>query len=210
MLLDGILQKIYDLSEWITKFMFVNLLWIVFTIAGLAAAGFFPATAAMFSVTREWVVMGKGDCPVFNTFWQAYKKHFVQSNLLGYLLLVTGLFLYVDLRFAQTSGNLIFQSLSFLFLFLFLIYFAVMLYIFPVFVHFKYKTIEYIKYSFVLAVGRPILTIMMIVASILVLTLLKYVPVLVIFVGGSIMSYILMWIAAKAFPKERLHKEEVV
>jgi uncharacterized membrane protein YesL len=203
MIVNGALRKLYELSEWITKMMYVNLLWILFTLMGVVIFGFFPATVAMFTVVREWLI-GEKDIPVFKTFWGAYKQNFIQANLVGFILIVIGLILYVDLRFFQTSEQFILQLFSFLIFFALLIYFALLLYVFPVYVHFNFKTFEYIKYSFVMAIGRPLVTIMMIVGSALVLILLKYVPILLFFLGGGLMSFILMWIALKSFPTEKL------
>ncbi|KAF0818619.1 putative protein YTEU [Bacillus sp. ZZV12-4809] len=200
---DGLIRKLYDISEWITRLMYVNLLWILFTLAGLGAAGFFPSTAAMFTVTRKWVV-GEREVPVVKTFWAAYKQNFIQSNLIGYLFIIIGLILYVDLRFFQTSEQFIFQSFSFIILFLLIIYFICILYMFPVFVHFKFKTLAYVKYSFIIAAGRPLLTIFMVAGTVLLLILLKYLPILVLFIGGGLMSYVMMWIAVRAFPKEQI------
>ena len=115
----------------------------------------------------------------------------------------------MDLRFSQSSQLFVFQSISFLFLFLLFIYFAVCLYIFPVFVHFNFKTVEYIKYSFAITIGKPLVTIQMIVGCAIVLILLNYLPILVLFIGGGLMSYILMWIAAKSFPKLKIQENEV-
>ena len=82
MAIDGFLRKIYDISAWITRLMYVNLLWILFMLAGLIVMGVFPSTTAMFSVTRKWI-LGETDTPVFHTFWKAYKQNFLQSNLVG-------------------------------------------------------------------------------------------------------------------------------
>lgn len=39
-----IMRGLYTVTEWIYRFAIVNLLWILFTIAGLVIFGFFPAT----------------------------------------------------------------------------------------------------------------------------------------------------------------------
>ncbi len=198
---EGTISKLYRLAERITLVLYINLLWVIFSLVGLGLFGLFPSTAAMFGVVRKWM-LGEKDLPIFKTFWSIYKSVFIQTNLLGYTLLIIGAVLYVDLRFFQTSEGPIFQALSFLFLFLLLIFFTVVLYIFPVFVHFNFKTLEYIKYSFILTIGKPIQTLLMIVGSILVLTLLWVIPILTLYFGGSILCFVLTWIAIKSFPKE--------
>lgn len=201
--LDGLVWKVYSISESITKVMYINILWIGFSLVGLVLLGIFPATAAMFSVTRKWM-LGDKNVPVFKTFWENYKTDFLQSNLLGFSLVLIGLILYVDLRFFQTSNQFFFQAISFLFIAFLCVYFVLLLYIFPVFVHYKYKTLEYIKYSLILAIGRPVQSVMMVIGSLVVLFILKTVPALLLFVGGGLMCVVLMWIAIKSFARENL------
>ncbi|WP_449538158.1 YesL family protein [Ferdinandcohnia sp. Marseille-Q9671] len=198
---EGLIWKVYRIAEVITRVLYINVLWVAFSLVGVLLLGFFPATAAMFSVVRKWM-LGEKDVPIFKTFWQNYKTEFIQSNVIGYVLVLIGALLYLDLRFFQSSEGVITQLLSFLFLFLFLLYFIVLLYIFPIFVHYQFKTLEYIKYALIMAIGRPLQTLMMVTGSLLVLTLLRMVPILTIYFGGSILCYVLMWISIKSFPKE--------
>ncbi|MEC0304686.1 DUF624 domain-containing protein, partial [Terribacillus saccharophilus] len=48
-------SSLYQLFEWITRFAYLNVLWILFTIAGGFIFGFFPSTIAMFTIIRDWL-----------------------------------------------------------------------------------------------------------------------------------------------------------
>lgn len=198
---DGFIWKLYEVSTWVLRIMYVNLLWLLFSLAGLIIFGFFPATASMFVVTRKWILREK-EIPIFKTFWEHYRSCVVQTNILGYSLILVGTFLYIDLRFSQTSQQFIFQAFSYLFIFLFLVYFIVVLYIFPVYVHYKFKTFEYIKYAFIISVGRPFRSIMLLTGLIITFLIMRISPILVIFLCGGLMSVVMMWIAMKSFPTE--------
>ncbi|WP_084028990.1 YesL family protein [Bacillus sp. J33] len=63
------------------RLVYLNLLWIAFSLLGIVLFGFFPATAAMFSVVRKWI-MGETDVRVFKEFWQTYRKEFWKANRL--------------------------------------------------------------------------------------------------------------------------------
>lgn len=197
--MDGWFGTAYRGSEWIMRLAYINILWVVFILSGLIVFGFFPATAAMFAVTRKWV-MGESEEPIFKTFWNSYKKDFIQSNLIGLILLVLGFFLYFDLKFAQSQQGIL-SLLRFFFLGLLFFYFIMTLYIFPVFSHYKLKTFGYIRYSFIIAIGRPVQTFLMIVGSVIVYYLLTSIPGLIPFFSGSLISIVLMWGAAQSFPK---------
>lgn len=203
--MDGWIGGVYRGSEWIMRLAYLNILWVLFMIAGLGVFGFFPSTAAMFAVTRKWM-MGETEEPIFRTFWKAYKKDFVQVNLIGLILLMIGFFLYFDLRFAQAQQGFV-AILRYFFLGLLFFYFIMTLYIFPVFSHYKLKTIEYIKYAFIIAIGKPVQTFLMIAGSIVIYYLLRFIPGLIPLFSGSLISVVLMWGAARSFPKLINNKE---
>lgn len=190
---------IYRGSEWIMRLAFLNILWIAFSLLGLVVLGLFPATVAMFAVTRKWV-MGDTEIPIFKEFWEVYKAEFKQANLLGLIIVILGFFLYFDLRFTQAQDGLL-GYLRFFFLGFILIYFVMTLYLFPVFTHYKLKTLEYIKRSFIFAIGRPLHSLIMVVFTIAVSYLMMFIPGLIPFYSGSVTSLLLMWGASLSFPK---------
>ncbi|WP_158661027.1 YesL family protein [Bacillus kwashiorkori] len=199
-------MRIYSVAERITRVLYINLLWVFFTVIGLIVFGLFPATAAMFAVTRKWS-QGETDIPIFKTFWQVYKKDFLQTNLLGYFMAIIGVVLYIDLRFFQSSNTLVLKLFSFIMIVLFVVYLASILYIFPVFVHYKLKTLQYMKVSVILAIGRPLQTILMGLVGLFVFALFKAVPILAIYFGGGLFSYCIMKIAIRSFLNDPLKVE---
>lgn len=198
--MNNLTVGIYRFSEWIMRLAYINILWIFFTILGLGLFGLFPATSAMFSVIRRLLV-GDTDLPIFKSFYNYMKRDFKQANILGYILVVLGLLLYFDIRFFQTSTHILFNLLTTFSFILLFIYFIMTLYIFPIFVHYNFKTLEYIKYTLIIAIGRPVLTIMMIVGVVLVYTLFDSIPGLFPFFGASCISCVLLWIASFSLPK---------
>lgn len=206
--LEGIVWKLYDASTWFMRMIYLNILWIAFTLLGLVVFGFFPATVSMFSITRKWI-RGEKDFPMFKTFLSSYKVSFIQINIIGSLLTILGIVLYIDLRFFQTTGSLILSLFNYLIIFAFFIYFVVFLYIFPMYVHFKLKTFAYMKHALIIVLGKPIHSIMMVVGSFLIYTMMSMLPVMLIFVGGSLLSLVLMWIAMRSFPKHEMEVGEV-
>lgn len=204
---EEIVWKLYEVLSWITKFIYLNILWIIFSLLGIVFLGFFPATATMFGITRKWL-LGEKDIPIFKTFLKLYKTNFIESNIIGSLLLIFGAILYIDLRFFQTTDSILLSFFNFFIIFAFFIYFVVVLYIFPVYVHYKLKIFEYIKHSIIIVIGKPLHSIMMIVGSYLVYMITSMLPVLSIFLGGSLLSFILMWVAMMSFPKNEIEVGE--
>jgi uncharacterized membrane protein YesL len=194
----GIKGFIYRITELVTQFAFLQLLWIVFTIMGLGIFGIFPSTAAMFSVVRKWV-MGVEDAPVFKTFWQTYKTEFVKVNGLGLIFVAIGWLLYVDYHFftiGDSFGSSILKIVTILIAYFFI---TTAIYFFPIFVHFQYRFFDYIKFSFLFSLTSPLKTAGLFIITFIIYFILMKVPALFLFFSGSIISYIWMWYIFRTF-----------
>ncbi|WP_318614294.1 YesL family protein [Sporosarcina sp. YIM B06819] len=191
----------YHYSEWIVRLAYVNLLWIAFTIAGLGIFGFMPATISMFAVIRKWR-MGEVNVPIWSTFWKNYKKEFIKSNVFGTIFFLIGYVLSIEFQILRNTDQLIYLIVSYGVLGLFLLLLITFIYFFPIFVHFKLENIQYLKWPFIMGIIHPILTIVLLVVigGITYVTVL-YMPGMLLFFGGSVIAYVLMWGVTMTFPK---------
>ncbi|WP_078382470.1 YesL family protein [Sutcliffiella halmapala] len=181
-------SRIYQLCEWILRLAYLNLLWILFSIAGLIIFGVFPATTAAFTVARRWV-NGESDMPLFRTFVDSYKKEFWKSQVLGLFLLVIGSALYMYVGILDAQPSIIFTVLKYLIIVVFFVYVIVLVYIFPVFVHYKLTIYEYIKSTIFLALLNPITTIVSLIGVIMMtFILLKFQGLMLFFsISGPVL-----------------------
>lgn len=197
---NGLAGAIYRISDWIMRLAYVNLLWIVFTLAGFGLLGFFPATIAMFSVCRKWV-MDEEDVPVFKTFIHFYKAEFRKGNLLGLCLLVMLYIFWVDYQILQTASSSHFQALGYVFFLLFVFYGAFLLFLFPMYVHYELTLRELVKNTFLIAITSPLTTIVMITGALLVYYLSLSILGVVLFFSGSALAMFLMWFSYRSFQR---------
>lgn len=205
---EGLTGKFLRISEVISKLAYVNLLWILFTILGFGLLGFMPATVALFAVTRKWVI-GEQDIPVFSTYWKTYRREFLKSNLLGIALFVIGFILYVDLAFLPSDG-IFYTLLRFGIIICSFLFFIVLLYIFPVYVHYDWKNKLYLKYALLLGASYPHFTFSMIVGIAGLYFILMLIPGIIPLFSISILAYITMWVSYRVFKKvERTQTVEV-
>lgn len=207
--MQGIVSGYYQVSIWICRFVYLNVLWIAFTLLGMIVFGFMPATTAMFAVVRKWVA-GEADISIYYTFWKSYKREFVNSNGAGFVLMLIGYLLIMEFRILRSQESIEYFIASYGVVALMIIYGIVLLYFFPIFVHFKLKNFQVVKWSFIIGVVHPILTIFLavIVCSVLYLLWIT-VPALVFFVGGSLLAFIISWGTSKAFGKYVRESENV-
>ena len=196
----GIAGFIYNSTSWIIRFVYVNILWISFTALGLILFGFFPATAAMFSIVRKWI-MGNHDIPIFKTFLKGFRSEFMQSNILGLILIVIGYILYIDYMYIQTVGRSLATLLAIILIMVSIVYLIMLLYIFPIVVHYQLKTLNYLKIALMIGLASPLATVLMIIGLTVIYFLIKFIPGLTPFFLGICVSYTVMWGAFNAIRK---------
>lgn len=191
---NGLVQ----VSKWILRMAWINILWIAFTLVGLGIAGFLPATAAMFAVLRRWI---KGDLEnsLFQNFWSFYKKEFLKVNAAGFLLLVAGYILYIDLfvyQFGTGGEQQVLQVILYIIAFF---YMLTAVFFFPVYVHYDLKWFQYMKYSILTAFSYPFRAIAMLAISYGLLYLVSNYPGAILFFLGSCTAYIWLLMALPLF-----------
>ncbi|WP_208592191.1 YesL family protein [Gracilibacillus suaedae] len=145
--LSGMWASIYRISVWVTRFAWLNMLWIAFTLLGLIFFGIMPATIAMFAVVRKWVLK-EFDIPVFETFFKQYKSNFFRANLFSLVIYVIGYFLSVFLKYTGLmNDSSLYPVLLGIFVIAGFLYVMLLLYIAPVYVHYQLRFWQYIRYA---------------------------------------------------------------
>lgn len=205
----GIWGGFYRISLWVTRLVYINILWIFFTIIGLILFGIMPATISMFTVVRKWT-MKETEIPIFNTFFVTYKKEFLKSNLFMLILLVVGFILYFNLRY---TGYMIESTiypilLGGLFITSFL-YIMLLVYIAPVYVHFDLSFLQYVKYAIMIGATNLHYSITMLVCLTGIYYVSMKVPGLVPFFSVSVSAYVIMFCANLAFNNLVNKKQEL-
>lgn len=199
-----------DSSKWYIKLgnlgfnlVALNILWVCTSLLGGIIVGIFPATSALFSVLKQLIIKDE-DLPLVKNFFIEFKKDFIKSNILGYLITIIGFILYMDFRVLQILNHELLQLTLFtLTAVITFMYILITLYIFPVFVHFDLKFWHYPKYALILAIGKPFHTLIMGAGLAVILFLYINFPVLIIIFGISLISYVIMKVASYSLPKKQ-------
>ncbi|MGX2959560.1 YesL family protein [Peribacillus sp. JNUCC 23] len=179
------MNNVYVVCDWIIRLLYLNLLWIVFTIAGLVIAGIFPATVALFSVLKEWIHEGK-NVRVFNVFLNIYRKEFLKANRLGIILFFISIVFYMDWLFTnQLSGTLGMITKGVL-LGSGFVFGITLLYVVPVYLQVDGKVFTTIKLAFLIGITYPHYTFIMMlsVASLMLISFLLPMAGFLFFASG--------------------------
>ncbi|MFA9557842.1 YesL family protein [Evansella sp. AB-rgal1] len=198
MQMGGLMGGFYRVSEWIMRLAYVNLLWILFTTIGLFFFGFMPASIAMFTILRKWI-LGEFDIPVFKTFFGTFKTEFIKGNIFGLVILIIGYILYIDLQYLSlVEGTLHTVLLAVLFL-AGILYLTFTFYIIPVYVHYDLKLKEYFKFAILIGITNFHITILMAVGIAALYYIFMRVPGLIPFFSVSVTGLYIMWLGNLAF-----------
>jgi uncharacterized membrane protein YesL len=192
--------KLLGICQWITRLAYINLLWLLFMILGLFVLGAAPATVAMFTLIRKWI-MGESDLPVFTTYWETYKKEFWKANSLGFILAGISIILYLDWRLISSLQGSLYPILMGCLIGVVFLFLVITLFIFPVYVQYEYKTLQYIKTAFLLGISYPLYTMVMISAAICVSAISIFFNGVGLLFFGSGLSLALMYISNLLFVK---------
>ncbi|MGP4039182.1 YesL family protein [Gracilibacillus sp. D59] len=198
--MENISEWYMRLGNWVFKLFFLNILWVLFTLMGIVILGIFPATTALFAVTRK-LIMQDEDTPISSLFWSTYKKEFARSNLLAAVISLIGAILVVDIYILmQLEPSILNQTIQVFLLLVFMVYLITTIYVFPIFVHFDLSIFECIKYAFVLVIGRPLYTMLLIICLIIISLMLRSIPGLIPVFGVSLFALVFMKIISLSLP----------
>ncbi|WP_144511503.1 YesL family protein [Bacillus thuringiensis] len=193
------IARIYHLLEWVMKLLFLNLLWIGFTLIGFGVFGLFPSTVAMFQLIMD--LINKKDTKMVATFWDSYQSNFKKSNKMGFFIVLIGSILMTDLYFFQMYDTLVSRVLSLMILSMLLFYVVNLLYIIQTFNHFEVKTFHYFKYATFIGIANPIKTILIIITLILMSLLFLIYPGLFFMFGGSGIALVIVLFTKNIFAR---------
>jgi uncharacterized membrane protein YesL len=193
-----IVTKLDTILQWISRLVFLNVCWILFSVLGLFVAGVFPATAALFGVTRKWI-MGDHELKIWSTFKQIYRQEFAAANKIGWMLSVVGAILFINYQLIrQVTGELAFVF-PFAFYFLVFFYIILLIWAFPLLVHYKVTWRQHMRNAMIIGLSKLHYTVMcgLVMFSIIYFSL-SY-PGLIPFFTFSVLGFSSMWFSMRIF-----------
>ena len=168
------MDRVFDL-------FIANVLWLVCCLPVFTIG---PSTAAFFYVL---INMARGeDGIVSRDFFRSFRQNFRQGAGFGLLMTATGAFLAIDINMCYHSGTGIYTFFLVFFAVLFLLWASVALYSFALLAKFEKKNMEILVWAFLLAMGHPAQTILMLFVTAVGLWACHLLPGLVLIVFGLV------------------------
>ncbi|WP_166786677.1 YesL family protein [Jeotgalibacillus salarius] len=179
--MEKTMNGLYTLCEWIAKGAWLNLIWLGYLLGGLVLFSAVPAAFAAFTVIRKWL-RGETDLKTWQTFHQAFtqacRKSWKPMTLFTVvLLLVAAQFIYFAMQevihpVQFTAG-----------VFFIILIGVIVLYLFPVWVHYDLTFIQMVKQAALIALISPLHTLFMAFSSAALILVFLAMPALFPFFG---------------------------
>lgn len=189
-------EKINHFLMRILNLVYLNFLWILFTLLGLVIFGIGPSTYAIVSICRQWV-KGNDDLSVLPSFWKYYKESFKESVIISWIYLLVGYILTIDLLYVSN------WYLRVLFLLIAFVYLLSLIFIYPTMAHYNWKGIFLkMKMAFLFGFSQlqySLVLILVIITSYLVAV--RIFPGILAFFGISFLFFIITWTANQIFTR---------
>lgn len=182
----------YRLLEWLWFFIYLNLLWLGFTLLGVIVVGVLPATLAVMAVMQRFVT-GDKDFSIFRSFFEAFKTHFFKANIIGLFIGVLSYLLWFNYHYllTTTGGEAILLALGWNVTLVVVIVFV--LYSFPLYLYQPKHLKTLVKDSLLLVLATPLSFLSMVISVGLVGAFLSIVPGMIPFLGIALLSWVMMW-----------------
>lgn len=95
---------------WIARIAWLNLLWLLFTLAGLVVLGFFPSAVACYQIARDLIHRPDSrDEPMLSRYAALVRENALSANVAGAGVVTVGAMLAVGLQLAWTAEGATWQ-----------------------------------------------------------------------------------------------------
>ncbi|WP_339147418.1 MULTISPECIES: DUF624 domain-containing protein [unclassified Sutcliffiella] len=196
---DGMINRFNMVAEWIYFLLKVQVLWWLGLFCGGIIFGFFPATFSLFGVMRKRLQLKEEE--TWSLFWRGYRENFVITQLVGFMSLGIGLFLYMDIRILQSYETPFAQLMANLLIGISIIHLLCSSIVAAVYVHFRLRIRDIVKLAVTIIITQPAIALgISFVLGVTVLFLL-FLPILVFLIGFSMCAYFVMKLALASFQK---------
>ncbi|MET4639626.1 DUF624 domain-containing protein [Mycetocola sp. 2940] len=102
--MNQVTEGVWVGCTWIARLAWLNLLWLLFTAAGLVVFGLFPATAAGYQIARDYVHRPESrEEPLMRRYAALVRANVVRANLVGIVVVAVGCLLLAALQLTWTA-----------------------------------------------------------------------------------------------------------
>ena len=206
--MKNIMKQFNWLSEWVMNLFILQFLWLGGTLIGGVILGLAPATTALFAYLRK-LKRQETKFSLFQYYVQSYKENLKNSLVIGFGFLLAGVIGLIYSQFlSQTTDSWVAYTHIFIYLILFLMG-LLLLYIFPVYVHFDLRLRSLLKTTFFIMMTSMKWNLPLILTLIATGLIFIRFAVVFLFFGASVPAFIILAYCMRAFEDFDLKKQRL-
>ncbi|MCM3585326.1 DUF624 domain-containing protein [Mesobacillus maritimus] len=205
--MNSFVNGLYVTSEWIMRFAVINLLWLAVNlplvlfvflfvksnallfalpIVLLMPVLFFPATAAVFSSVRDWILEQEGSS-LLRSYFRYFKANYKKSFLAGWVFAALWLVLIADYLYLREESPV----LALVFIIFGTLLYALTINFFSVNAHYEMNLRALLKRALLLTFGSPVLLLAVIISGVILMYVSIRGPLfLLVFFTGSLTAFL--------------------
>lgn len=199
-MLEKVSYNYYKFATYLTKIVYINLLWLLFTIFGLVVFGITPASVAALTVIRK-VFHQNEDIGIFSLFLKTYKSEFFRSNKFGLIFLVILYILVTQLLITSHKQDMGGQIAYYISIILLAVWSILVVNFLNMYVHFQQNNLaQYFKTTVSISICYLMYSITVLVVNIVMLAIAYFMPYLVNLLLVSLAMSVNFWVFSKILP----------
>lgn len=207
--MENVMKQFNRFSEWIMNLFILQILWIGGTLIGGVILGIAPATTALFTSLRK-LKRQETKFSLFQYYVQSYKENFKDSLIIGLGFIFAGVIGFIYSQFlSQTTDSWLAYTHIFMYIILFLIG-LLLLYIFPVYVHFDVNLRSLVKTAFFIMMTSIKWNLPLILTLIAAGLIFIRFAVVFFFFGVSVPAFIILYYCMRAFEDFESKKQRLI
>lgn len=191
-------EGFHRFSSITVQLIYLNFLWLLFTVIGLGFFGLFPATIALFTVLRN--ILTKDQVSIYSLFLETYKTEFFKTNGYAWITYAVISILAIDFYVVYKIGGMLQLLVVPLIIVLYLVI-STILFFFSVYVHFELSYWQYIKQAFLIGLVSPLTVLLLVFYLVALYGLFNLLPGAIPLFATSLFGYLCIKISLKAFKK---------
>lgn len=198
-MLNRVTHVILEICRWVVLLVYLNILWILFSLLGGLFLGIGPATYALYQ-TIKYIYYQEAHHQYFSLFWYFFKNKFIKSQLVILVLVAFfGLFGVNIYLLSKLEAQHIFIVVSFL-IGLFIICLLPALFLYPVMSFFDEELFEYIRISVYISFTHIRYSLLLLIGIVLIIFASLLIPMLFILLFMSVISLWSTWVSSYLLP----------
>lgn len=139
-------SRLFRFSTKILNLFLLNILWVIFSLPIITVGA---ATSSLYYVTLKMVRNEEGY--IIQSFFQAFRQNFKQSIIIEFVLLISGVILFGDIRYFLTMDNIFGYICASIFAIGLTIYVFVLIFVFPLIAKYNNTVIGTLKNAVVMS-----------------------------------------------------------